>query len=1507
VVLPAVGSFVSFSAGDLNSAVLGPAAPSARLNRMLLLLTPSADRDQALTLKLASLQNPSSPDYHQWLTATAFADSYATSAADVATVAAWLRSCGFDVAPLPAGRGWIEFSGTVNQVELAFSTQVYSVTTGGQTRAVAAGTIRIPAAFGPLVAGLVSLDGSLSTGALTPPEPMAPSAAGLATQTYLATAPALTPQLAARLLHLESLHATGTVGTGQTIGIAARSNVRSEDIAAFRAAFGLAANPLAVNPNGPDPGRTSDEPAADLLASWAGAAAPGAQVLLAPAATTAATDGLDLSLAALVDQAQASVIAVGYSNCEAALSPAHLAFYAALYRQAAAQGISIVAASGDSGAAACQAAGSDAVVTSGYAVNALAATPWNTAVGVAAFADRGAPEFSAWAPRNPADPAFAGGGGASAVHALPAWQPIPSAGNANGASGSALSQAAGLFSGHRLLPDVALPTAIDAGLNPGLAFCLGGAAGRCTLVRSGGSGAAAALVAGIAALVDQKNGAQGNLSPNLYRLANTSGVFADVAQGDTLLRCENGTSGCNDDGQIGYAAAQGYDLATGLGVVNAQALVSNWAKPQATGPPYAVGMDWTTTTQTISPSATLTLAITISPSSSDSPTPTTNPGATVTFYDNSNQIITVPVSPLGTNQATATTQVSASSGLSLGANVIYALYSGDGTFSSDQSKNITVSVLGSTQTTVMANPADPTTGASITFTATVAPNPAISGAPSPGGTVTFYDGNTLLGTQGLSGNTAALSSIALSTAAVHSITATYSGDGNWAGSTGTLNLTVSKGATATSLTTSNNNPSVDSPITLTASVAPNPSINGTATMGGTVTFFDGGTQLGNPVTPISNVATLSGVVLSTAGTHSITATYSGDTNWAGSTSSASTVTVNKGGTATVVTANTSSPTTGSPITFTATVAPNPAVTGAANLTGSVAFSDGSTQLGTATLNSNVATLPAVALSTAGTHSITAAYGGDNNWATSTSSPLNVSVGKGATTTTLASSATNLTTGTTISFTATVAPTLAGASGAAITGSVAFYDGATLLGSGTLASNVATLNGVTLTASVTHSITAVYSDDTNWAGSTSSALLISVSKGATVTALTATPSVLTAGTASSSVTLTATIAPLTPVTGFTATGTVSFYDGAVLLGTAAVASNAASLPGVLLSNSVDHSLTAVYSGDANWLGSASIALTMLSPLLGDTITLTASPANPTPGQSVILTATVTPLAIPLATAEQYPTGTVTFFAGTTAIGSAVLAPSTAAFELDSSVATLTISTLPGSSDQISAVYNGDLTYKPETSNILTLIIQNFTLTPSASNPGTNLNIVKGGAGSAAYVITGTGGFSGPVQVVCSVPAQDDITCTATPQDVMLPATVTFVVQTFSTGTTPLNKTSALIRPWIPGGQARKVARAVSETALALLGFLLLPFGRRARVFVRSEAAQKTRRFLILLLMLGTFAGLGLGCTTSKTVNSTGTPLQVAIVTITASANIDNTVVSQSAYLTVNVIAPGTLAP
>jgi len=398
----------------------------------------------------------------------------------------------------------------------------------------------------------------------------------------------------------------------------------------------------------------------------------------------------------------------------------------------------------------------------------------------------------------------------------------------------------------------------------------------------------------------------------------------------------------------------------------------------------------------------------------------------------------------------------------------------------------------------------------------------------------------------------------------------------------------------------------------------------------------------------------------------------------------------------------------------------------------------------------------------------------------------------------------------------------------------------------------------------------------------------VTQSATVTTVGATPPALQSGVTE---TLTATIAPAKAVTGtaIPITGTVNFYDGVTLLGMAPVASDVATLAGVALASGVSHSITAVYSGDTNWLTSTSSALSLVAIPSSSYMNLTANLSTVPPGEALILTATVTPDSAPPAGAEQHPSGTVVFYDGTSVIGEVQLLPSALS---DSSTATLTTQTQPGGQGSFTAAYLGDPSYSPATSAPLSIDVQAFSIAPSTSNPPTNLNIVQGSTGSASFVIASVGGFTGEIQVVCTVPSQDDMTCTPSPQDFVPTSTVTFVVKTF----TPAEGGPVVInhpreRVW-PG--------AAGSTALAVLGLFLLPFGRRAGMFMGRSTGRSARRLLILLLLLAGLGGAGIGCNNVTTpMVSSGTPLGVSTLQIVASANVDNTVVSQSIYLTVNV--------
>jgi len=273
-------------------------------------------------------------------------------------------------------------------------------------------------------------------------------------------------------------------------------------------------------------------------------------------------------------------------------------------------------------------------------------------------------------------------------------------------------------------------------------------------------------------------------------------------------------------------------------------------------------------------------------------------------------------------------------------------------------KNFTAAT--ATTTTLASSPNPSNKGQSVTFTATVSPSAAT-------GTVTFWVDGAGVASPPLSSGIATYSTSSLS-AGPHSIYAVYSGDSTYGGSTSSpVSQTVSAAATATTLASSPNPSNHGQSVTFTATVTPSAAT-------GTVSFMDGTNPLGS-ASLSGGTATYSTSSLST-GTHSITAVYSGDSTYGGSTSPAVTQTVNKAGSSTTLGSSPNPSIMGQPVTFTAAVTPSDA-------TGSVNFMDGTSPLGSATLSGGTATYSTSGLSF-GSHSITAGYSGDSNYNGSTS-------------------------------------------------------------------------------------------------------------------------------------------------------------------------------------------------------------------------------------------------------------------------------------------------------------------------------------------------------------------------------------------------------------------------------------------------------------------------------------------------------------------------------------------
>ena len=579
-------------------------------------------------------------------------------------------------------------------------------------------------------------------------------------------------------------------------------------------------------------------------------------------------------------------------------------------------------------------------------------------------------------------------------------------------------------------------------------------------------------------------------------------------------------------------------------------------------------------------------------------------------------------------------------------------------------------ILPTSYTTLQASPTTANAGQIVTLTATVSSQ---SGTTTPTGTVTFLNGSTTLGTGTLNaGGVATLTTTTLPVGA-NVIVAAYGGDSGDAGSSSqpvTVTITAAKVATTTALTASATAINTGQSVSFAATVSPQ---SGSNVPTGTVTFLDGATSLGTAQLNASGVATFSTTSLA-AGTQLITASYVGDSKDYGSVSPVVSVVVTQGTIASTTTLSASAThiATGQSVAFTATVAPQ---AGSNIPTGTVTFKDGSTILGTAKLNgSGIATFSTTGLPT-GTQLITASYGGDGKDFGSISQVVSVLVTAGSvtTTTTLTASATQVTAGTSVTFTATVAPQTGVT---AATGTVTFLDGTTRLGTAQLNSNEVATFSTTALGAGTHSITASYAGDSTNYGSTSGAVNVVVTGGTvpSITTLTASATQIAVG---QNVTFTATVAPQSGSN--VATGTVTFKDGAAVLGTAKLnGSGVATLSTAALAVGTQL-ITASYGGDGKDYGSisptVSVVVVQSQVVGGTTTTLSASGTQLAAGQSVTFTATVVSQ-----TSSNEPTGTVTFLDGTTTLGTASLN--------GSAIATFSTTSLAGGAHSIVASYGGD---------------------------------------------------------------------------------------------------------------------------------------------------------------------------------------------------------------------------
>ncbi|NYF89359.1 S53 family peptidase [Tunturiibacter empetritectus] len=584
----------------------GAVASNTPIPGITLVFKRSPTQEANLQELLAAQQNTASPLYHQWLTPETFATRFGVAAEDIAATQSWLTSRGFHIDSVSRSRDRITFSGTAAQVQAAFSTELHHYrTTEGEQHFAPAADLTLPAELVPVTAAVLHLsDFRPKPNVKIRPHPDYTAAP---TQIHY-----LGPQDITVMYDLNPLYQISS-GTGQGLAVVGQSYVNlSEGVSYFRGnlAPGTVNISTVLVPNsGVEATSPGDEGESEIDLEYSSGIATNANIFLVYVGSNQNFDVFD-ALSFAITENIAPVVSISYGICEQLLSASELSQNNALFEEAASQGQTLVASSGDSGSTACASFPSSEATTAqqqALAVSFPASSPYVTAVGGTQMAPgtftSGANSYwdgatssdvissllsyvpeVAWNEDSASNGIAAGGGGASTVFPRPTWQSafpgIP----------------AGSF---RLLPDIALQSSID---NPGFLFCttdpsladLQGLTNSCAngllgsnnkYTVAGGTSFAAPIFAGYIALLNGAKNAtgQGNVNTMLYTLASTPTTYAtafhDITSGTNA--CLPVAAVCSTPGQSNYAAATGYDQATGLGSIDFNALTKVWPASSA--------------------------------------------------------------------------------------------------------------------------------------------------------------------------------------------------------------------------------------------------------------------------------------------------------------------------------------------------------------------------------------------------------------------------------------------------------------------------------------------------------------------------------------------------------------------------------------------------------------------------------------------------------------------------------------------------------------------------------------------------------------------------------------------------------------------------------------------------------------------------------------------------------------------------------------------------------------
>jgi hypothetical protein len=682
------------------------AVPSTQtINNATLLLKRSDAKQKQFDAYIHALTNPSSPYFHHWLTPAQIGTMFGPAQADIDQVKQWLQGQGLKVTAVSPTGMMIHFSGSAASVGSAFHTSMHNYRVNGETHFANASVQQIPAALAPVVVGAASLSnffpkpqhvdvGTVSKDKQTGKWKTVAKAAGSPQFTVPPgtidpnTTYDVAPADFNTIYNVTPLWSQSRPirGAGQTVAVLERTDVLPADVQTFRSAF-LPANALGtisyINPlqsatdtSCTDPGTNGDEGEAALDTEWIGAAAPDANVVFASCSdVNSPTFGPFTAAENLLSGYSAPIPAVfslSYGDCEADGIVDGTANQAAdLWAQAAAEGVTVFVASGDAGSGACNQ--DQKAAAEGLAVNGMASTPYNVAVGGTDFNDF-TNYAQYWTSSNLAlnqsatsyvpemtwndscassvlDSVLGYSNGLEACNDSTEYLNTIGGGGGYSTNWSLSLWQVGIYGapayGSRMLPDVSL-FAANGLYGHALVYCMsdqteGGTA--CTYTdpdnvlynSAGGTSFAAPAMAGVQALVNQALGqASGNILPALYSIGtkeygtpgspntamlnacnasngvgiNSACVFNNVTVGNNAVPCYGGTDDCYTgkglDNNYGVLSAggfdsldpawntgSGYNVATGLGSINATNLVnalSKFYKPFQNG--YAAPYDY---------------------------------------------------------------------------------------------------------------------------------------------------------------------------------------------------------------------------------------------------------------------------------------------------------------------------------------------------------------------------------------------------------------------------------------------------------------------------------------------------------------------------------------------------------------------------------------------------------------------------------------------------------------------------------------------------------------------------------------------------------------------------------------------------------------------------------------------------------------------------------------------------------------------------------------------------